>query len=322
VLTLGQIARLDGPDAQALSGLAIEHKARGSVTVDEVRRALDAGGKINWGRITLRGGACELLDPLPRESAAPEPAPARTPDPAPVGADTLQAAIETRMAQILGVAPADLRLTFAPEDAETLRMSTSGRTVEVRPTAMADRIPLRVAVYERDRMVGGERTLRVGVRVKRDVLIASAPRNRGEVLGPGDYTTDSQWLAPTVRPATADQVPGAAAKGRITPGQVIETDDVAPALVVGKGEVVSIRCISGGVVVATRARALGPGRDGEVVEFQAMDSKRRFFGRMDGRGRAVLSAPPAAADPTRPIAGSLPVQGDRLAPPPGLEALR
>jgi len=66
-------------------------------------------------------------------------------------------------------------------------------------------------------------------------------------------------------------------------------DDVAPATTVSKGDIVMIRCVSGSVALTTRGRAMADGCDGDIVEFQALDSKRVFRARMSGRGCAVIS---------------------------------
>jgi len=83
---------------------------------------------------------------------------------------------------------------------------------------------------------------------------------------------------------------------------VVMAEAVAPTVAVAKGDIVAIRCISGTVVLSTRARAMATGRDGELVQFQALDSKRTFFARMDGKGHATVVAGDAVpADSRRPV---------------------
>src|SRR5579862_15152 len=57
-VTLGQIARLEGAEAVALAGVVVTPVPGGSVGVEDVRKAVDAAGRVNWGRITLRGATC------------------------------------------------------------------------------------------------------------------------------------------------------------------------------------------------------------------------------------------------------------------------
>jgi len=321
-ITLALVARLEGADAVALAGVPLPSATGGSLSIEDVHRAIDASGRVNWGRITLRGATCNLLGPGPEPKAA-APAPVA---PLPSDPNSVRAAVETQMARVLRVATDDLQLTFAPEDGDFLSTRTTGRTVEVHPTAMADKMPLRIAVYEGDRIIGGEHTIRVGIRVRREVLIALVAKRRGEIIAPEDYSAESRWIGPTARPAMPDQVAGAAIRGRVNPGEIIDAEDVAPAVAVNKGDIVAIRCVSGGVVLATRARAITAGRDGDLIEFQALDSKRRFFARMDGRGRAIVAADPGPKDlplPTDPSPrGSLPVRGGRIPPPMSTETQR
>lgn len=319
-LTLALVARLDGADAVALAGVPLPSSTGGSLSIEDVHRAIDASGRVNWGRITLRGATCNLLGPAP-EPKSPTPAPVA---PVPSDPNSVRAAVESQMARVLRVSTDDLQLSFAPEDGEFLSTRTAGRTVEIHPTAMADKMPLRIAVYESDRIIGGERTIRVGVRVRREVLVAMVAKRRGEIIAPEDYSTESRWISPVARPATPDQIAGSAIRGRVNAGEIIDADDVAPAVAVNKGDIVAIRCVSGGVVLATRARAVTAGRDGDVIEFQALDSKRRFFARMDGRGRAVVAADPVPNEqPAEPMTRkSLPVHGGRIPPPMSMETQR
>lgn len=318
-VTLAQVAHLDGVDALALAGLVLPADDR-SITLDEVRKAADAAGRVNWGRITLRGSTCEIQAP----ATAPKPEPTKS---APLAAaeftppaeGSLRALVVARIAQSLSVDPADLRPTFESRDDAFLDQPTTGKTVEIRPTASADRIPLSIILYEHNR-IASERSIRVEVLVRRSVLVASAPKNKGDMLEAGDYSVETQWLPPTARPATAAQVQGVQVRSRLAPGQLITTDTVTPALAVSKGEIVAIRCISGGVIVSTRARALAPARDGETVQFQALDSKRTFYARMDGRGRAILAAGPV--DEPAPARASLPTRGESIAPPSSVEVFK
>jgi flagella basal body P-ring formation protein FlgA len=138
----------------------------------------------------------------------------------------------------------------------------------------------------------------VGVEVRRSVLIASVAKKKQDTLGAEDFTVQTQWLGLSVRPAARAQALGAALRNRLQPGEMILEDDLAPPIAVDKGEIVTVRCVSGGIALTTRGRAMAPARDGEIVKLQALDSPRVFSARMDGRGRAVListrGAEPAA----------------------------
>src|SRR5256885_16613338 len=137
-ITLGQAAALSGPEAVALAGVPLAPTGSpAAITLEEVRRAIDAQGaaegkRINWGRITLRGSSCAVLAAGPAEPRAP--APRAVESAAPPVPGTIRAGVAARIAQILGVTAADLKLTFAPEDDSLLDTPGAGRTVEIRAT--------------------------------------------------------------------------------------------------------------------------------------------------------------------------------------------
>jgi flagellar basal body P-ring formation protein FlgA len=296
-IALKQIANLIGADAESFGEAEVLGATeRGgavasTVTLEQVRTALQRAGRPNWGRIALRGGSCEVLTPISCPAIEPAAAPIRSQliREAPTQPGTLRAAVAARIAQITQADPAELRLTFSPDDADLLSLPTAGRTLEIKPTASSERLPLAITVYEGERIVVS-RSIRVGVLVQRKVVLASAAKTRGDTISATDVTTDTQWLPLGAAPATMEQVLGAAVKSKIASGQLILAEDVTAPMIVAKGDQVTVHCLSGGVVVTTRGRALSAARDGEVIEFQALDSKRRFFARMAGRGRAVVTA--------------------------------
>jgi flagella basal body P-ring formation protein FlgA len=183
-----------------------------------------------------------------------------------------------------------VRIAFAPEDNDFLSLPTTGRIAEVKTTAASERLPLAVTLYEGERIIAS-RTIRVAVTVRRQVPLAASAKRKGDTLEKDDLNVEEQWLPLGSTPAQPDQLIGAVLRSRLNPGQAISTDDVAPPIVANKGDQVTVHCISGGVVVTTRARAMSAAHDGDVIEFEALDSKRRFTARMNGRGRAVVSTP-------------------------------
>ncbi len=289
-ITLSQIAVLAGPEAEALADVTISAPANGQkgITIQDVRRALDDHGKINWGRLTLRGSRCSVNINEPSKKAIAS-AKAVEAIAKPVDPNSIRAAVSERICRIVQTDPANIRLTYAPEDDEFLSAPLKGRTLELKPTASSDKLPLSLTVYEKDRIVG-TRNIRVGVLVRKTVVISAAAKSRGETINRDDVTTDEQWIGPNLKPASPDQVMGAAAQNKIATGQIINVSDVAPANIVNKGEIVSISCVSGSVMLSTKARALSAGRVGEVIPFQALDDKRIFQARMNARGRAVVTA--------------------------------
>lgn len=313
---LGDVAQITGEGADALAALAVLGEAPaadaaigGAISIAHVRRTIAGSGEADLSTLTLRGSACRLLVVAPPAAEAGEgpaagasdaPAPANAAPPAPaLPGGRVRDAVVAKLAQTLGVAESDLRVSFDAEDADLLDLALAGRLAEVRPVGSSERLPVAVTLYEQGpggARIAASRTIRAGVLVRRPVAIAAAALRRGEVIGPEDITPDVQWLDPNARPVPAEAAAGAAVRSRLRAGQLIEQGDIEPAVVVRKGEIVSIHCPAGTVVLRTAGRALADGREGEVVEFEPADrparrgERRTFYARMNGPGRAVAVA--------------------------------
>lgn len=289
-LCLEDLAVLEGAEAKALAKTVIVPAAERTVgavtlTLEQIRAALESAGRPNWGRLTLRGSRCQVLPPAAIATPkTPESGPGVPKD----ATGTVRAAAAARIAQIARAEPGDVQLAFNPDDNDFLNQPTAGRTVEARATAVSDRLPLAITVYDHDRIVAS-RTIRVGVQVRRSVVIATVDKRRGDTVQREDLTEEMQWTNLSTSPATMDQLVGAVVRTKVPTGQAFTAEDVSPPIIVNKGDQVIVNCISGSVVLTTKGRALAAARDGEMVEFQALDSKRRFTARMNGRGRAVVT---------------------------------
>ncbi len=114
---------------------------------------------------------------------------------------------------------------------------------------------------------------------------------------------DEQWVAPSVAALDPSAIQGVVARNRIDAGTILRPEHVEQPVVMKKGEIVTVDCVSGSVVVRAMARAMSPAKDGEVIAFQYLDSKRSFNARVNGPGRAVLVAA------TDPLVAEAPVDG-------------
>ncbi|HVZ94263.1 MAG TPA: flagellar basal body P-ring formation chaperone FlgA [Phycisphaerales bacterium] len=299
-ITLGDIAELNGEDALVLRTFVVTPIA-GDITgsrgwtelnMDDVRRTLSTAN-VNLTRLALSGGSCtvRLINTVGATPADPAPAPVE-----PIRADaergtTIRAAISRTLVDFLRV-PADrLRLTFDARDEAFLARSEPTRRVSITPstTEASSRIAVRVRVFEADRLVD-ERSVRADAEIYRRVVILQNTVKRKDALTVSDVAESEMWIAPggTEPVATAEDAIGAVAKSRLDAGSVLRRDALEPAVMVKKGELVSVICISGGVELTTRARAVADGRAGDLVELKTDGAKKTFTARVDGRGRAVV----------------------------------
>ena len=253
--------------------------------------SLQARGGVNWGRLTLRGSSCILKRPVPEVAAPSTPASAEPVEvvKALTGAPTLRDLIAPRLAQTFRLDLSKIRLTFDDSAKELLDTPVTGRTSEITPLGIAERVPVSVRVYDHDR-VAASGTLRVGVRVQRTVLLARTPMKKGDVLELANVASEERWVSPTADIADVSML-GGVTRAKLATGQLVQASDVEPAVVVKKGELVSVSCVSESGVVKAIARATQDARSGDVIKFEHTDSKKRsFLARVSGPGRAVSIA--------------------------------
>lgn len=294
---VADVADLQGPEAERLGQTIIAEKAADAsrVGTDDVRRALERAG-ANMGRLRVSGASCLVrIGNAPAPAEPREPAQPATPNPASSDAPgTIRAHISHRLGDLLGVEEADLRLTFDDADAGLLNTAVGARTLVVQPQGTGDRMPLSVRVYDGDRLAAGG-TVRVGVLVRRDVLVAAASLDKGDTLTTDAVTRDEQWLPPSVTPANPATAMRQVVRGRVPAGKVLLAGDVELPVMVKKGDLVTVDCVSGGFVVTGAGRATEPGREGQVISLQAVKSRHTFRARITGPGRAVTVAGDAPA---------------------------
>jgi flagella basal body P-ring formation protein FlgA len=288
---VADVAEIQGGDVDGLGDVVVMAaaevaKAAGPARVDlaMVRAAVEKNGKISLGRLTFSGSAC-VVRVMQEQTPAPV-AKVAAPVKAVAKVETVRERVAARIAQTLGVAEGDLKLNFE-DSTELLAMPTAGRTVAVQPAAMGDRMPINIKVYKGDALLA-QGVARVGVLVRRDVVVAREELSRGDTPSAEQLDEQEQWISPSVVPAKMAEVVGAVVKGRIEGGKVVQSRDVSAPVVVAKGDLVSIDCISGTVVVGTTARAREAGRSGDVITFQSLTSKKTMTARVSGPGKAVL----------------------------------
>ncbi len=305
---LADIATLIGPRAEALADVVIAADTaelpRGQppgtrrLGLPVVRERLKSVPGVNWAMLTFRGSDVLIRPPHRPQPETGEPKATRskkndTPPEQRVIPGSIRALARDVLLDILKVKPEDLRVRWPDRKAAFLDEPVAGRTVHIQPIGRSSRLPLSVTVYEGDRIVRTE-TIRADIRVRRRVWVVSSSLRRGTVLNEKNATRRELWLDPGISPASG--VSGKVTSRRLEPGSVIETGDVEPPLIVRRGEIVSLHCVAGAVMLRCEARALESGRDGDVIRFELPASKEKVTARMSGRGRAVMVVPPADAD--------------------------
>lgn len=317
-IKLGQIATITGDERQARTLAAIDISGSSgatssaakasdpvrSIDLKAVRSALDAA-RVNWGRVTLKagpGGVCEVVRPTPvieRDTdGAKRPSQAdrfMTVDvnSMPNGALNVRQCVARRLAQHFDCEPTNLRLAFADSDQDRLETSTAGRRVEITLSAAASsaRVSVGVVLYESDR-VAFSGSFGVEAQVQRTVLVAAARIDRDQPMDAGAVRSEARWLSPSVRVLNANELSGRSlvAARRVNEGELLLSEHVESPIAARRGDIVWVHCLSGGISVRARCRAMQTARDGEVVTLRLENSKSTFQARMSGVGRAVKLA--------------------------------
>lgn len=314
-LTIRDVARLSGAEAEALGDVVviedIDQEAADSsgwVLVDtkRVHEAIDAHGKVHWGKIALSGRDCAVKAVRPRvrlETAATgSSVQAKAVDD---GRPTLRRHIQMNLLQLLRVVPEDLRITFDESDDAFLETLIEGQTVEIQQIGKSERMAMRITFYEGDRLVRTQ-TLRALVLARRDVVVARTAHRRGMTIGIDNVASEERWLAAHLTPAGLNEVAGFVAKANVPIGHVYMADDTVAPIVVKRGETIKVHSLAGGFAVEMDARAMSDGRDGDVIEFQKLgtrDKKNRFLARVNGPGIAVVASMTAGAGILKKEAG-------------------
>lgn len=328
-VSLRDVAELDGSDAAALGDLVLFEQPKDAkvsqfeLSIEDVRTALNAAKKdIRWGKIALSGDSCSIRlisekKDAPVAEAAQEPAPVATPK-APAGPtwhvvadlkeECLRNAIASRLASFLKADPAEVRVAFADADNALLDTPSVGRTLDIQPTGLGSMVPVMVRVFEGERVVAAG-TAKVRVEQKLNVVGASRALHRGDIVTRDVIFCENRWTIPGERLAAESAVVGSVVKNRLQPGELFLESDVEAAMLVKRGDIVNLACLSGSIVMNTKARALANGRENEMIEFSPLSNpKSRVTARVVAPGQAVISAdePEDQVFQNKPVAGAPP----------------
>jgi len=289
---LGQIAVLAGDDAAELGAVEIVEHARGRVTVDEVRAALDRAG-VNWGRVELHGGVCRLRRGVPRLETRRSDSGASGEEPAVVdlsGAPTVRTRVAKMLGDLYGVENEALRVRFDPRDSAFLDSAGGRFEVTIGAGSASERVAVVVTVFDGDEITES-RTVRADVRVRRRVLVLGRDLARNEAVSAAALRAEERWVSPAGSPVVAEQenAAGMLARTRLGAGTVLREAHLTRPVLVKRNQLVTVLCLSGSVAVRVEARAMDDGKEGDLIEFRVDRKSTPFRARVSGAGVAVVT---------------------------------
>lgn len=123
-----------------------------------------------------------------------------------------------------------------------------------------------------------------------DSLVATRVIKAQEPLVAEDVTL----VAAEIPGALTDpaQALGQEARVAIYPGRPILAENIGPAAMVERNQIVSLSYSAGGLVIRTDGRALARGGAGEVIEVMNLTSKTKITGRIGPDGSVMVGPTP------------------------------
>ncbi|MBO9623750.1 MAG: flagellar basal body P-ring formation protein FlgA [Sphingomonas sp.] len=123
------------------------------------------------------------------------------------------------------------------------------------------------------------------------VAVLAHPVEKGTRLEPGDFATEPRSAAAARGALAAEDAAGMEAARRLSAGTVVRRTDLMQPQLVRRGEPVTIRVVSGPLVITTAGRALGGGGQGETVRVVTNTTSRTLDGIVEGSGTVRVAAP-------------------------------
>ncbi len=322
---LGQVAELKGTRALQLAGLAVARLDRSQqgtvVTMEHLRRVLGEQ-EVNLASLSLRGHTrCQVTQ---IRAATP---PAIAPRPAPLVPNSERdvdlrsdASLYDRLVRFIGQLTdanrGELDINLSPSDIKFLSQNDEDNEFHFRLVSKPTLGKIVVAAHRMDDERVAE-TRYVRPIVTRRMLAVVVTRG----IRPGDVVTRDNV---EIREVVIDRDRGdpvrslSAALGRIAtthlkPGAHVTANQFRNPYAIHKNDIITVRCVQGGIELKTPARADENGSVGDIIRvineraLQVSGRSRRhraeaiFVVRVTGlRQAAVLTTPPATSDKAEP----------------------
>ena len=306
-VTVGDVARVTGADSDRIGSVVVLEAQQirpGTTAVDvkDVRRVLSEVDGFNWGEVTIRGSRCEVVTPPPPDETKDRRSNDERADAArevsmvlasSIDVGTVRERVTATLVAYLDIDASELKVGFREQDNGLLDRSVGDFAVEVRPMSVSGRIPVRVTLFDaKGEKDGATGVVRVHVLVRIETVRAVRAIRRGSVIAAEDVEVAQTWMEPGTAWASGAMAIGSIVIGTIEQGQFIRQAHVREPMAVKRNELVSVRCVSGSVILRSRARAMADARRGEVIELESLhrtrDKRRRFMAKITGPGQAVV----------------------------------
>lgn len=304
-ITLRDVAELDGRLAEFYADTPVADFGEGRhavVTLDRVRQILDAQ-RINWGLVSLSGYASCRVTRLQPPAPAPglEGDAAETPSIAVAAnvedevtldsATSLKTLVLDKLSQFAAAPPSELRVAFSERDERALRRSVVGQRFEVEPRSISGigRVPLTIRRYEGEDVV---ETIQVTADVEKRCLAVVVKHgvSRGDMFTRDSVEVREVWRRDDRAQPLSDPklVINQVAAAQLRPGAVVLASHVESPMLVRRGELITVRCITGGLVVRTVGRAAEDGGMDDLIQVRNETTRQNYIATVTGPREASI----------------------------------
>jgi len=311
-ITLGDIAELTGDDALALKDIPIARFSdvgpKLTVSLDGLRDTLDMH-QVNWGRVSIRGFTeCTVIEQKP-EPAETQKELIEIIDELPAAdkgltaganldhelsvevAASLRERVDSFIAGFVGLPAEQVRITHAPDDLAALdepRYGAFSFQSTVTEGSLG-RLPITVFKVSKGTV---EPVLRLAPTVERVTLAAVAVRkvNKGQTFTSSDVRIEEVTITHASRKPVLklNQLVGRVAGSTIRAGQAVMLSDIQSPILINRGDMVTVKCVVGGVMLKTTARAAEDGGADDLITVKNIGSRDAYVIRVTGRREGAV----------------------------------
>jgi flagellar basal body P-ring formation protein FlgA len=123
------------------------------------------------------------------------------------------------------------------------------------------------------------------------VAVLARPIEKGARIEAGDFSMEGRTPAASRGALTIDAAAGMEAARNLPAGGIVRSADVMRPQLVRRGEPVTIKIVSGALVITSSGRALSGGGKGDAVRVVTNTTSRTLDGVIDGSGSVRIAAP-------------------------------
>ncbi len=124
------------------------------------------------------------------------------------------------------------------------------------------------------------------IKPREEIVVAAVDIPSGKMISASDLVLEARPLGQANAGVfrSVNEAVGKVAQNSLTVGQPLSPRNVQAPLVVKRNQIVRVEARAGGLIVASRAKAMGDGRTGEAVMCQNPESKEQFSGTVQPDG--------------------------------------